>query len=97
MTFQADNIHNNNIIMDTPWTVVFHDFFPDREYIPDPPYVYTGQVQLGNPDHTLLEIYLENSWRPVCSSRLTQRGAQTACRQLGYTNTASPYPLHFPG
>ena len=87
--------------MDISWTYVFIifmiTFFADRKYISDPPYVYTGQVQLGLPNYNLLKIYLENSWRPVCTSNLTQLAAQIACRQLGYTNAASPYPLHFPG
>ena len=58
---------------------------------------YTGQVQLGGPDNSILQIYLENAWRPVCSSNLSQHAADTACRQLGYTGAPNPYPQVFPG
>ena len=99
MRFQADqNIIINTSFLGLLYFITFMiTFFAVREYISDPPYVYTGQVQLGLPDYTLLKIYLENSWRPVCASSLTQLAAQTACRQLGYTKVTSSYPLHFPG
>ena len=58
---------------------------------------YNGQVRLQssmqNNAH-LLEIYLDDDWRPVCvnSSDVNDVFADSACRQMGYTAVDSSRP-----
>lgn len=84
MVTVSDNGDGDNIL-------VFSD---QTENITDHPYL--GQIRLLT-DDSILEIYLENSWRPICStnSTLSQHAADTACRQLGYTGAALP-PRDYP-
>ena len=56
---------------------------------------YNGQVRILNEQNNdLLEMYLEQDWRPVCvnSSDVNQVFADCACRQMGYTYAESYRP-----
>ena len=52
---------------------------------------YNGQIYLYN-DTTylnssgILYLYYDNEWLPVCARSFNQYAADSACRQLGYTN-----------
>ena len=54
---------------------------------------YNGQVQILEADdalmNNLLEIYFEKEWRPVCVHKTIaiEQAADSACRQLGYTES----------
>ena len=52
---------------------------------------YSGQIRLYNDTSYLkssgiLYLYYDNEWLPVCARSLKQNAADSACRQLGYTN-----------
>lgn len=50
---------------------------------------YHSQVQINfttYPSEGTLEIYLNNQWGNICYSNFNQKTADSACRQLGYTN-----------
>ena len=65
---------------------------------------YDGQVRLQNSmqydsnheqsDAHLLEIYLDQDWRPVCvnSGDVNKVFADSTCRQMGYTSAESFRP-----
>lgn len=49
---------------------------------------YNGQVRLidgGIQSSGLLEIYLHKEWGTVCATEFNDAAADSACRQLGYT------------
>lgn len=52
---------------------------------------YSGQVRLTSQSNTTinsfgrLEVYQNGQWGTVCNKGFTQEGADSACRQLGYT------------
>ena len=55
----------------------------------DDPYV--GQIYLSNDtsyfnSSGILYLYYDNEWLPVCARSFNQYAADSACRQLGYTN-----------
>ena len=52
---------------------------------------YSGQIYLENDINYLnssgiLYLYYNNEWFPVCARSFNQYAADSACRQLGYTN-----------
>ena len=50
---------------------------------------YDSQVQLAGgaaPSSGLLMVYANNKWGTVCHKGFTSATADSACRQLGYTN-----------
>ncbi len=50
---------------------------------------YESQVRLVSGDYPssgTLEIYYNGTWGNVCSSKFDQNAANSACRQMGYTN-----------
>ena len=50
---------------------------------------YTGQVRLQKGSYSsegLVEIYCNDKWGTVCNNGFTQTGADTVCKQLGYTD-----------
>ena len=50
---------------------------------------YNSQVLLNFttfPSQGTLEIYLNQQWGNICYSKFNQYAADTACRQMGYTN-----------
>ncbi len=50
---------------------------------------YESQVRLVSGDYPssgTLEIYYNRIWGNVCNSKLDQNAADSACRQMGYTN-----------
>ena len=61
---------------------------------------YDGQIRFlpinGEGDHTLLRINFEGEWRPICvdSFKFKETIANSACRQMGYTNASSYDPVH---
>ena len=70
---------------------------------------YNGQIRIPSSmqydsnheqnDVSLLEIYLEDSWRPICVNSIDVNDvfADSACRQMGYTSayTHFPYSLKY--
>ena len=59
------------------------------ENIPLCQYPYNSQVRLSFttfPSQGTLEIYLNQQWGNICYSNFNQYAADTACRQMGYTN-----------
>ncbi len=52
---------------------------------------YQGQVRLNSPaNYTMssygrVEVYQNGQWGTVCNKGFSQEGADSACRQLGYT------------
>ena len=60
--------------------------------------VYNGQVGINYDisDHAILEIYFEGAWRPICigsnNNELMRVVADSACRQMGYTNVNKSFP-----
>ena len=59
-----------------------------------PSQTYNTAVRLSNTstEYTssgVLEIYLNKIWGNVCGSKFDQNAADSACRQLGYTNAVS--------
>ncbi len=52
-------------------------------------WAYKSQVRLVSGDYPssgTLEIYYNGTWGNVCSSKFDQNAANSACRQMGYTN-----------
>ena len=52
---------------------------------------YSGQIYLYNDinyfnSSGILYLYYDNKWLPVCARSFNQYAADSACRQLGYTN-----------
>ena len=52
---------------------------------------YSGQIYLDNDinyfnSSGILYLYYNNEWLPVCARSFNQYAADSACRQLGYTN-----------
>ena len=51
---------------------------------------YNGQIYLSNDSYLnssgILYLYYDNEWLPVCARSFNQYAADSACRQLGYTN-----------
>ena len=52
---------------------------------------YSGQIYLYNKTSYLnssgiLYLYYDTKWLPVCAESFNQYAADSACRQLGYTN-----------
>ena len=52
---------------------------------------YIGQIYLYDDTSYLnssgtLYLYYDNQWFPVCARSFNQYAADSACRQLGYTN-----------
>ena len=48
-----------------------------------------SQVRLRSgpyPSSGTLEIYINNTWGNVCNTKFNQQAADSACRQMGYTN-----------
>ena len=50
---------------------------------------YSGKVyKTKDINHTeRLDIYLEGEWRPICTKELTKLAADSACRQIGFTQS----------
>ena len=50
---------------------------------------YSGKVyRTKDINHTeRLDIYLEDQWRPICTKKLTKLAADSACRQMGFTQS----------
>ena len=63
-------------------------------------YFYNGQVRIHHKNDydssvALLEINLEEDWRPICISTadgMSKSVADSACRQMGYTQANSSNP-----
>ena len=59
---------------------------------------YDTQVRLidgAYPSSGILEVYLNNQWGTVCYDEFTSSAADTACRQLGYTNSNNKDGVHY--
>lgn len=57
-----------------------------------PSQLYNTAVRTSSSDYTssgVLEIYINNEWGNVCGSRFNKQAADSACRQMGYTNALS--------
>ena len=55
-------------------------------------YHYKSQVILqggDSPSSGLLKVYANSLWGTACYSNFNNAAADTACRQLGYTNAFS--------
>ena len=53
---------------------------------------YEGSVRLVGGDYTSVgraEVFLNETWQPLCSSGMLQTVVNTLCRQLGYTHADS--------
>ena len=54
----------------------------------DNPYEFQVHLVGGDsPSSGLLKVYANDQWGAVCSSGFTSTAADSACRQLGYTNS----------
>ena len=75
--------HDQDIVIDCSPSYSFED-----TYIYDSP--YNTQIRLISnttfPSTGTLEIYINKQWGNVCYDQFDQGAADSACRQLGYTN-----------
>lgn len=54
-------------------------------------HAYESQVRLNStfsPSSGTLEIFIEKKWGNICSNNFTWLSADSACRQMGYTNAS---------
>ena len=51
--------------------------------------VASGSTAQWSQASGVLEVYLNSQWGTVCSEQLVPTVADSACRQLGYTNASS--------
>ena len=67
--------------------VVFACFLPGEEFIWDDPHKFQIRLQDGSyPSEGRLEFYIFGSWHTLCDDSFGSDPAETACRQLGYTD-----------
>ena len=70
--------------------LVHNYYLAGTEKVIDNP--YESQVALmegDSPSSGLLKVYANNQWGTVCFSGFRNAAADSACRQLGYTNALS--------
>jgi hypothetical protein len=81
------------VITDVPSTCVHDaDMVIVCENLPLWQHPYDSQIRLKSttyPSQGALEIYLNHQWGYICYSNFNQHSADTACRQLGYTNAVA--------
>ena len=66
--------------------------FVDSQRIWDNPKAYNGQVRLTGGDTVnqgLVEVYCNGQWSTVCGDGFSPSGANTVCKQLGYSRAHS--------
>ena len=57
-----------------------------------PSHTYNTIVRTSSSEYTsfgVLEIFINNTWGNICGTEFNQEAADSACRQMGYTNAAS--------